>query len=150
MADPGRTWRAFRALSWRDRGLLARAWLLLSVASPGLRLFGFGRTQAVLGAGASSASGRIDAAEARHVARIVHAAASRNPTRPNCLARSLVLCRLLRLRGLGAELRIGVAKPGGDLAAHAWVEHDGVALGEPEPEGRLFAALDAASTGGGA
>ena len=53
--------------------------------------------------------------EAQQIARIAHAAADWNPFRANCLARSLVLCRLLRSRGLAADLRVGVSKPDGAL-----------------------------------
>jgi hypothetical protein len=66
------------------------------------------------------------------IARIVGGAAAWNLLSATCLARSLVLCRLLRSEGLAADLRIGVARPGGAFRAHAWVEHHGVALGEPE------------------
>ena len=83
-------------------------------------------------------------AEAQAVARIVHAAANRNPLRPSCLARSVVLVHQLRRRGLAAEIRIGVAKPDGCFAAHAWVEHDGVALAETEASRDAYAPLDAA------
>jgi hypothetical protein len=55
-----------------------------------------------------------------------------------------VLCRLLRRQGLPATLRIGVAKPDGRLAAHAWVEHGGVALDDSQDVARRFAAFDRA------
>ena len=144
MGRLGRSWRAFRELSWRDRGLLVRAWGLLCVVATGLQVVGFRRTQAALTPGAGAPAGRHDLDEAQAIARLVHAAANRNPFRPNCLARSLVLCRLLRLRGLAAELRIGVAAPGGAFAAHAWVEHDGVALAEAESSVQAYAPFDEA------
>ena len=129
-------------MSWRDRGLLVRAWLLLCLAEPGLQAAGFRRMQAVVAPGAGPSTDRQDLAEAQHIARLVLAAANRNPFRPNCLARSLVLCRLLRLRGLAAELRIGVAAPGGTFSAHAWVEHSGIALAEPGTTSERYASFD--------
>ena len=142
--SPVQVWDVFRELSWRQRGLLVRAWLLFFVAAPALRLFGFRRTQAALTPGAGAPASRHDIQEAQALARLVHAAANRNPFRPNCLARSLVLCHLLRLRGLAAELRIGVAAPGGAFAAHAWVEHGGVALAEAESSVQTYAPFDEA------
>lgn len=132
MASVVRAWRACRALSWHERGLLARAWCLFFLVTPGLRLFGLRRSQAALGTEADRPAGREDITEAQSVALAVHRAANWHPLRPNCLARSLVLVRLLGLRGLAADFRIGVAKPGGILAAHAWVEHGGSALAEAD------------------
>ena len=43
-----------------------------------------------------------------------------------CLTQAVVVQRLLRRRGIPAELRIGVRKEqGATLEAHAWVEHGG-------------------------
>jgi len=137
-----RSWRAFEELSWRSRGLLIRAWLLLSIAAPALGAFGFRWTRAVLGPPAVTPAGRHDLAEAQAFARIVFAAASRNPFRPNCLARSLVLFRLLRRQGLDAELQIGVATLDGTFAAHAWIEHGGVALAEAATSVQSYASFD--------
>jgi len=46
------------------------------------------------------------------------------PGDTRCLARSLVLTRLLARRGIPAKLVIG-ARGGPDFLAHAWVEHAG-------------------------
>ncbi len=55
------------------------------------------------------------------------------PMDARCLIRSLVLLRLLERRGIPARLVIGVASDG-PFSAHAWVEHDAVAL---LPTGRM-------------
>lgn len=50
-----------------------------------------------------------------------------------CLFRSILRCRLLRLAGRPAVLRIGAARPegpAGELSLHAWVELDGRAIAE--------------------
>jgi hypothetical protein len=46
------------------------------------------------------------------------------PGDTRCLARSLVLTRLLARRGISAKLVIG-ARTAPDFLAHAWVEHNG-------------------------
>jgi hypothetical protein len=46
------------------------------------------------------------------------------PGDTRCLARSLVLTRLLAGRGIQAKLVIGT-RPAPDFLAHAWVEHAG-------------------------
>lgn len=63
---------------------------------------------------------------------------------PSCLAKSLTLWWLLRREGIPADLRIGIRKENEQFEAHAWVEHDGAALNEPEDHHRHYAAFDAA------
>ncbi|HYH46731.1 MAG TPA: lasso peptide biosynthesis B2 protein [Thermoanaerobaculia bacterium] len=72
------------------------------------------------------------------VARSVRRAGRLFPGGGNCLVQSLALDRMLRGRGHPAEVRIGVKRESGALAAHAWVEYEGVAL--------LEAGLDEFST----
>lgn len=61
------------------------------------------------------------------------------PTDTRCLMRSLVLIRVMARRGIHGRLVIGV-RPGGDFAAHAWVEYEGRALlpTSPDTYGRLL------------
>jgi hypothetical protein len=42
-----------------------------------------------------------------------------------CLTQALVAQRFLRQRGYDTTLRIGVAKDGRELLAHAWLEREG-------------------------
>ena len=49
------------------------------------------------------------------------------PVPSTCLRESLVLCTLLKRRGASARLCLGVSKDGPSLAAHAWVECEGIA-----------------------
>jgi hypothetical protein len=110
-----------------------------------LRLLGFKRTQALLVPAGSSTRPRTNLPEAHALARIVYGAAPWSALPANCLPRALVLCRQLRRQGLQAELRLGVGRPEGEFAAHAWVEHDGHALAEPESSARTFAPLGGTS-----
>ena len=71
----------------------------------------------------------IDRTAALGAARAMQRAANRLPLRAKCLDRSLALVWLLSSRGLASTLQIGVRKTeDATLAAHAWVEHDGVVL----------------------
>jgi hypothetical protein len=49
------------------------------------------------------------------------------PVDSRCLMSSLVLTRMLASRGIESDLVISV-RPGEKFAAHAWVEHGGLAL----------------------
>jgi hypothetical protein len=63
-------------------------------------------------------------AEARRLGWIVTRVLRHVPGDTRCLARSLVLTRLLARRGIPAKLVIG-ARGNPSFLAHAWVEHDG-------------------------
>ena len=58
----------------------------------------------------------------RQISRAVKVAARNGLRAPNCLRSSLVLNSMLRRRGYGSVLRIGVSREGGQFEAHAWVE----------------------------
>jgi hypothetical protein len=138
----GRAWRAFLDLSSPRRRLLLHAWLLLPAVAVRLRVFGFARTRAALLAQADARKGLTNLGDAEFTACLVDAAARWSPVPASCLVRSLVLCRLLRQRGLASELRIGVATPDGHFSAHAWVEHDGVPLAEAGRVRENYSAFD--------
>jgi hypothetical protein len=77
-------------------------------------------------------------AEALRLGRAVTRLLRHVPGDTRCLARSLVLTRLLAGRGIQAKLVIGArTKP--EFLAHAWVEHAGDAVLDPGDEsfGRL-------------
>jgi hypothetical protein len=71
-----------------------------------------------------------DRALARRLARAVTRTLSLLPTDNRCLARSLVLDRLLERRSLQSVVVLA-ARSEPDFAAHAWVEHDGLAVLPP-------------------
>ena len=62
--------------------------------------------------------------EARRLGWVVARTLTLMPGDTRCLARSLVLTRLLARRGIPAKLVIG-ARPAPSFLAHAWVEYDG-------------------------
>lgn len=76
---------------------------------------------------------RPNCLKASSTAEIVHRLADLAPARLNCLPRALTLWSLTRSAGHATELKIGVAPrriEGQRLDAHAWVELDGIPLGE--------------------
>jgi len=132
---PSRQWRAsLRTLSqlrWRDRWLLAQALVLIPCLGLLLKAVTFQRLARVLGA---LSSARVDrsvsaAPEARTVADVVGMASRHTLIANTCLHRSLALWWLLRRRGFDCQLRFGARKSGGRFEAHAWVEHEGTAIG---------------------
>lgn len=68
--------------------------------------------------------------DARRLGRAVGRLLTYVPGDTRCLARSLVLTRLLARRGIEAKLVIG-ARTEPDFLAHAWVEHKGEPVLDP-------------------
>ena len=76
-------------------------------------------------------TGRIgggeDSIDVGRAARLVEAVTACYPA-ATCLKKSLILFRLLRRRGIPAELRLGVRTVDGTFSAHAWIECEGRTL----------------------
>ena len=131
-----------RRRSAADLRAFARAWVLLLAVDLGLRAVSFARLERWL---APTSTGR--APDEAAVGRLVWsaAAAARHHLYPmRCVPRALTLRWLLGRHGLPAELKIGVLRQGDALTAHAWVERDGRAIGEPAGIEERFAPLGAA------
>lgn len=114
----------FGYLSWMQRRTLMAAWLWLPMFWIGLRMLGLRRFQRTLQCKPLSTIERspLSQNEVRALADAVNIAARHTPFHVTCLSRSLLLCWLLRRRGLVSDLRIGVNLSSGTLLAHAWVE----------------------------
>jgi hypothetical protein len=124
-----------------DLRAFARAWGLLLAADLGLRLLSFPRVDRWL------APAVTPTPEEGEIGRLVWAmeAAARHHLYPmRCLPKALCLRRLLGRRGIAAELRIGVSTRDGGLAAHAWVERQGIPIGETRDVEERFAPLRSA------
>jgi len=138
--SPTSSLKRLAGLPPRERAVLARALVLLPIAAASLRALGLKRTQALLVPRLQSRS-RGHGVDPARIARMVQIAARRGPLRANCLPASLTLQALLARAGLASELRVGVRKRDTRLEAHAWVEHAGVALMEPEGVHTRFSAF---------
>lgn len=122
-----RIWAVVRSPA--DRSVLFEAALLLPLVLVALRTVGWPRMRRILDRPFAPGLPSID--EARHITGLVEAVARRGPIRYTCLQRSTVLWRVLRRRGLEADLLFGVQKEGpGDHRFHAWVEHAGHVLND--------------------
>jgi Transglutaminase-like superfamily len=90
------------------------------------------------GRGAVGRGGPEALEEAARLGRIVVRTLAFLPGDTRCLRRSLVLTQLLARRGISGRLVIG-ARTAPDFLAHAWVEHDGIPVLDPEGDafGRL-------------
>lgn len=138
--------RLFR-LAPGERALLARAWALTVLVELALRVLPFRRVLALCQRPSPRARpGRAPAASIERLVWLVEVAGRYTPGPATCLREALVLSRLLSRRGIATTFRIGVARdPGTRLAAHAWLERDGQALGRP-PAAPLHQALLAADS----
>jgi hypothetical protein len=69
-------------------------------------------------------------AKAEHVLGLVAKAAHHGFYKANCLRRAITAWWLLRTYGFLPDIRFGAKKNGSTLAAHAWIEINGRAIGE--------------------
>ncbi len=137
-------WRKWRDLAAPDRHLALGLVALLPSVAAAIHIFGLQRVCRFLsrhppigeGAGAPDVTG------AREAGRLVNAAASRIPGRPNCLTRSVTLWWILRRRAIDSALRIGVRTAAGHLEAHAWVELAGLVLNDHPDIAQRFAPFE--------
>ena len=122
--------RRFRRLSGFERGVVLEAVIGLPIAWLAVRLLGFRICRAAFekprAAAQNSKSREADTLDiARRIAHLEAVTAANLFFRTSCLEQSLVLCRMLRRRGLNADLRIGARKEANRFEAHAWVEVEG-------------------------
>lgn len=133
--------RRFRRLSGFERGIVLEAAAGLLISWLAVRLLGSRVCRAVCGKPLAarkswnSTSDEVDAlGMARRIAHLEAVTAANLFFRTSCLENSLVLCRMLRRRGMSADLRIGARKEANRFEAHAWVEVDGAVLDGSETE----------------
>lgn len=128
----GRRLDGWRALTWRERGQLARCALGLSVIHAALALLGYRRTRRVVEALSRRRSrhpaSAAELAAAQRLARLAAIAGRHGAVEATCLRQSLLMHGWLRRRGLAPQLHLGIKPDGGPFQAHAWVELDGQRL----------------------
>jgi hypothetical protein len=142
-------------LDRESRRTFFRAAALLPAISLSLRVRGFRATQkSLLGyskqfqggsqGGAVGARPLSEVDYCRLSARMVNAAVRNLWRRATCLEKSLAIWSLLGRQGVASQLRIGARNDNGKFEAHAWVEHNGIAINEPENLHRHYATFDTA------
>ena len=140
---------------WGARGATLEAMVGLGVARLLIARVRFGRWRAWLGAPVAAQTGdptlRLDNNLARRrLARAVARGAARLPGESRCLAQAMALQWMLRRRGLGGVIHLGVLpgdKRGGLDDHHAWVTHANEVLvgASDEPHCPVLAAANPAS-----
>jgi hypothetical protein len=117
--------RPRRALAPGDLGLLAEAWLAVSVARLALAVSPLRRALRALEAAWRLIPARAGDSGAERVGWAVTAVAGRLHPSGTCLPRAAAAHVMLRRRGRRAALRVGFRRDGRLLLGHAWVEVDG-------------------------
>ncbi len=134
----------YRALSAREQNALLTSVMLLPFFWLGLRLAGLQRFQAWLDRSPVARHAPLSQAEAAALGVAVNRAANHVLGPATCLTRSLLLRWLLRRYGTASDLRIGVCFEQGKLAAHAWVEKDGIPVNDSPEVVARYAAFEQA------
>jgi len=124
--------RQWRALQPWERHMLVHLFFLLPATWVALRVRGFNkaRSMAELPPLSPKRPELPAMAFAQRCAELTAIAARNGLYRANCLHQSLALSRVLQRHGLPARLKIGVLPHARPFQAHAWVELDGIPLGQ--------------------
>lgn len=132
----------YRALPAREQKVVLASLALLPLFWLGLRLAGLRRFQAWLDRSPVAQRTPLTQVEAAALGVAVNRAANHVLGPATCLTRSLLLRWLLRRYGTTSDLRIGVRLERNELAAHAWVEKDGIPLNDRPDVVARYAAFD--------
>lgn len=127
--------RLIRLPPW-ELAVLVEAALLFVPVEIGLRLLAVDSLLARLMRSPADETARHAVVPAR-AAVLVERLAGWYPLEATCLKKSLVLLRILRRRGLRAELKLGVRTADSGFASHAWVECEGERLLDDGGAGRF-------------
>jgi hypothetical protein len=136
--------RSIRALRFEDLVRLVKAQAALLRARVDVRR----RPQGELVSGANSPEGQGPPSPSRRgdaelVGEAIRRAAKFGLFRPTCLVRSIAISAMLRKEGItGGRIRVGVGLRDGKFVAHAWVEYDGVIIGDDDSVVSRFDAID--------
>lgn len=136
--------RAFHRLPRRELAATARAWLMLLVTDLAVRRLPFPLVRSLLARGPAAPPPAVPVEVTELLARAVDRAVNHHLHPIRCLPRALVLQTLLRRAGVVTELRLGVRREADGISAHAWLEADGIPVGEPAGHVEQFAPLNPA------
>ena len=138
------SWRRFWRLSRQEKLWFLQASVWLPLTALGIREMGLRRWMSLLERIGPASFPLSSPPEhlPEMTARMVAAAARRNPFSVNCLPRSVVLWWFFRRGGRDAILRLGGRKEGELLEGHAWVELGGKAFDVSEADPAGFVPFD--------
>jgi hypothetical protein len=132
--------RKLSQLSKREVWVLARAAVLLPAVRLALHFITVSRLKDF--GSLANHDPRFPELPPQATARLVRIAAQRGLCRSKCLDKSLVLRWLLRRQGIDARIVFGARKEDEQMEIHAWVEVDGVAIGEDDGVNHHFSPLE--------
>ena len=120
-------------LSFLDWLILVNAWFILFRISFLLRISNLQDLQQSLSSKKISASNDPDhLTNAWHLQKLVYMASRLHLPPSSCFIRACTLQRMLSNRGIPSTLRIGTNRSIQEFHAHAWIEVQGQAVGEPQ------------------
>ncbi len=116
-------WHKLRSLSLSEVWFLVEAAAVVVGFDVAFRLFSSKTCLALFERKAGSRE-RRQGGNLQRMAWLVDVADRYAPGKSSCLRQTTALAWLLRRRGIATSLRIGVAREGGNLEAHAWLQSE--------------------------
>jgi hypothetical protein len=147
LIELSRHWSRWRQLPRAERRTLVAFALALPLIDIGIRAFGLKRTQNGLSWLARKTVLRPcsgdDLVNANRLAELANIAGTHGIYHISCLRQAVLVQHRLRRQGLPVKLRIGARKIiDSAVEAHAWVELEGVALGQRDLGYSAFPDMD--------
>lgn len=134
--------RLVRQLSATDWQALFEAWRLLFFYYLALYMLSYERLLSMTGLRADGTPDLTrDLKSAQELRRLIQIASRLHFLPMTCLAKSLVLQKMLSKRNIPSLVRIGVQKVKGAMFAHAWVEVNGEPVSEVDDVRQKFTIL---------
>lgn len=118
---------------------MLRCLVLLMTCDVALRVFGYARTLRIARRFAGSRTQPLDDAATKQTLHNILVATAFYPGRSKCLEQAVAGFVLLRRRGVGVQIRLGVQPY--PFYAHAWLELDGLPVTESPEVVATFALL---------
>ena len=141
--------RKLRELPSSERRLLAGLGVMQPLLSLSLRWLGLNATRDWLARrsarGAARQASLPDLLEAQRTAHLSAVAGRHGAWQTTCLPQALAIYWLLRRRHLDPVLKLGVDRIGAIPDMHAWVELEGVPLGQPSLRHQPFLPVTSAN-----
>ena len=137
----------FLRLTGGERRIVLEVAAALPATRIAMRIAGYSICRTALARNAAAGKAHSDVAKAENaqkIARLASVTASNLFFRSTCLEQSLVLCWVMRRRGFAPLLRVGARKDVDRFEAHAWVELDGIVMGDVSGEHQHFTPFEEA------
>lgn len=135
--------RKFFELNISEKFIIIEASFFLTITALMLKLLGINKTQQLLLKIPLAKSAKIlNKSPFQTLIKLIKSASNNLPFNTKCIDEAITLWMMLRKRGVGSYLKIGVNENTEDFKAHAWLEINGKILDISEDSEHCYSDFD--------